>query len=69
MLFAVLCEDFESPKMVWNFSTLRHLTECLNAASKELDAERSIRYEQCILFSRQTLLILLMLHFLIMFID
>ena len=43
MLFAVLCEDFESPKMVWNFSTLRHLTECLNAASKELDAERSIR--------------------------
>ena len=43
VLFAVLCEDFESPKMVWNFSTLRHLTECLNAASKELDAERSIR--------------------------
>jgi hypothetical protein len=44
VLFAVLCEDFESPKMVWNFSTLQHLTECLTAASKELDAERSIWY-------------------------
>ena len=43
MLFAVLCEDFESPKMVWNFYTLRHLAESLSAASKELDTERSIR--------------------------
>ena len=51
VLFAVLCEEFENARLVWNESTLRHLYDCLQEACRRLDMQRAVRFVHLLILS------------------
>ena len=65
VLFAVLCEEFENARLVWNESTLRHLYDCLHEACRHLDMQRAVRFGR-LLYSFLSLLLRLIALFLLL---